>query len=335
MNGIHRLTCWILTMAPEFPTIYLLPKGLDPEYMSELESQIPSLTYDINEAEIVLGKLSQPTRAKWELRTRNVLTEDIQPDPSPDVDHDSPTPPVKGIKVSESVAHDVESNTASDSDASMAASMVSTSSRSENLGLTDEAIGLRTIVKVVKLSWFLNCLEEDTILPLDDYLVYQGLKVSSPIMSVSVAQIRASAIWERARGEDSNNKSDSNRDSQDGHTSNSQHPRTHTRLKRPGLKPESTSEHGRALKMPPIPDFLRTTYSCQRPTRADPPNSAFIKQLKEIRTIRTLIGDKNGARAYSTAISTMAAYPFQISCVPGECSKSPERTVRSNQRYRS
>ncbi|RYO90231.1 hypothetical protein DL764_008468 [Monosporascus ibericus] len=167
-------------MALKFPTIYLLPKGLDPGRMSELESQIPSLTYDINEAEVVLGKLSHPQRAKLELQIRNIATEDLLPSQPPDSADVNSGPPAKRRKVSESAAHDVVSSTAPDGE---------------------------------------------------------------------------------------------------------------------------------------------TATDVSRPTPANPPNAAFIEQLKEIRTIRTLTDDKDGeraygARAYSTAISTLAAYPYRISCVP-------------------
>ncbi|KAM0280290.1 hypothetical protein ACHAQH_004126 [Verticillium albo-atrum] len=68
--------------------------------------------------------------------------------------------------------------------------------------------------------------------------------------------------------------------------------------------------------MPPIPAFLRTTYSCQRPTPINPPNNAFVEALKEIRTTRKLLGDEIGVRAYSTSIATVAAYPYLISTPP-------------------
>lgn len=275
-----------------FPTIFLLPKGLDPSSMSDLESQIPSLTYDINEAEVVLGKVSQPIRAKWELRNRNICTEDMQPSQPSGMDNDNSSgPPTKRRKVSSSVTRDIGSSITSDSDVSTTASALSGSSRN--------------IVKVVKLSWFLDCLKNNTILPLDNYLVYQGVKVSPPKRPVAVPR-------------NTDQKSGSRWGSRRRDTSSSQHPITQGHLKRPGLKRETTSEHDRAVRIPSMPDYLHTKYSCQRPTPADSPNAAFIQQLKAIRTTRTLAGDKIGERAYSTAISALASYPYQISCMPGK-----------------
>ena len=305
-------------MTLEYPTIYLLPKGLDPGYMSELESQIPSLTYDIKEAEVVLGKLSQPERAKWELRTRQVFTEDIDPGSTSD---DDSVPPAKRRRVSESAADNAVSTAMSDDGASIVPSEISGSSLPGDQA--DQASAVETadpknIVKVVKLSWFLDCREKNAVLPFDNYVVYQGRKVPSPVATVTKPTPTASGIWERAVEQGRARQPASKWSSQKGYAPSSQHHRTHAHPQRPRLRQETTSEHSRALRMPPVPDFLHTSYSCQRPTRVDPPNAAFIKQLKEVRTIRTVMGDQTGERAYSTAISTLAAYPHAISCVPGK-----------------
>ncbi|RYP48557.1 hypothetical protein DL768_005556 [Monosporascus sp. mg162] len=309
-------------MALKFPTIYLLPKGLDPGRMSELESQIPSLTYDINEADVVLGKVSHPQRAKLELQIRNIVTEDLLPSLPPDSADVNSGPPAKRRKVSESTTHAVGPSIAPESETATDASVTPSSLLSGNLTHINETTDPKTTVKVVKLDWFLVCLGKNTVLPLDDYLVYQGRKVSSLVVPVSAPpKVSACDILERAREEGRVQKPESKWALKNGYASHSQHSRTHTHLPRPRLKHESTSEHDRAMRMPPIPDFLHTTYSCERPTPANPPNAAFIEQLKEIRTIRTLTDDKEGeraygVRAYSTAISTLAAYPYPISCVP-------------------
>jgi DNA polymerase IV len=44
----------------------------------------------------------------------------------------------------------------------------------------------------------------------------------------------------------------------------------------------------------------------------NPPNDPFIDQLKKIRTARILLGDEIGVRAYSTAIASLAAYPYTL-----------------------
>src|SRR5207247_2642231 len=89
------------------------------------------------------------------------------------------------------------------------------------------------------------------------------------------------------------------------------------RSSRPSLLTQSTTEHDIDVNLPPIPEYLHTTYSCQRPTPVHPPNEAFIEQLTKIRTARTLTGDQIGVRAYSSAIATVAAYPYTISSAQG------------------
>jgi DNA polymerase IV len=84
-----------------------------------------------------------------------------------------------------------------------------------------------------------------------------------------------------------------------------------TRVKPPMLH-QSTTEHDIDQHLPPIPDYLHTTYSCQRPTPIHPPNEPFIKELMKIRVHRTLEGDKIGVRAYSSSIATLSAYPYTL-----------------------
>ena len=308
-----------MTMELQFPPIFLLPKDLESGYRSELESQIPSLTYDINEAEIVLGKLKEPDRARWELRRRQVFTE-IYPSPKAESQEPDPGdsgPPVKRRRVS--AGGDVDSTVVSDSEPSTVASGISGSPTSGDHAHTAKVADPESTVKVVKLNWFLDCREKDAVLPLDNYVIYKGRKVSAPIAPAVKPKPTASGIWQRAPRDGQAQKPNSKWGSQDDHAPSSQHRRTHDHSQRPHLKHETTSEHDRAMGMPPVPDFLHTSYSCQRPTLANPPNAAFIEKVKEIQTVRAVTGDKTGVRAYSTAISTLAAYPYQISCVPGEC----------------
>ncbi|KAI1326898.1 hypothetical protein F5Y16DRAFT_220366 [Xylariaceae sp. FL0255] len=145
-------------------------------------------------------------------------------------------------------------------------------------------------VSVVRLPWLIDSLAQGKVLPLQDYLVYHGRKSPPPIDS--------SDILKRAR--------------EDGQTAQPSHHK-HTHHKRPRLMPESTSDHNEAADLPDIPEFLHTPYSCQRPTLLNPPNSAFIEQLKKMRTIRTLESDEVGVRAYSSSIASVAAYPYRIS----------------------
>ncbi|KAI0115472.1 hypothetical protein GGR51DRAFT_546282 [Nemania sp. FL0031] len=237
-----------------FPTIFLLPAHFEADELPELESQIPTLTYDISEAKIILGKVTKKPRALLELRSRKLLTDEIQTTPQDGGD-----------------AGAVEDK-ADDS-----------------------------IIQVVRLEWFTASRAKGKVLPVDDYLVYQGRK-KAPKSEHQTAP-NAEDILKRAR-----------EDGEMGGRPSPQRSRP-TRAKRPHLAQESTSEHGRALELPPLPNYLHTDYSCQRPTPFNTPNCAFIEQLKKMRTLRTLEGDDVGVRAYSTSIAAVAAYPYLLSSV--------------------
>jgi DNA polymerase IV len=61
-----------------------------------------------------------------------------------------------------------------------------------------------------------------------------------------------------------------------------------------------------------------------------PPNEAFIEQLMKIRTARTLLGDKVGVRAYSSAIAILSAYPYLLSSPNGKLCSSANLMNRGN-----
>lgn len=173
----------------------------------------------------------------------------------------------------------------------------------------------RAIVKVLRLAWFTESLEKGVVLPTNDYLVYEGrIIVATPekprpsrddILNRAIQDAGGAQATPPARS---------------GHGSwrRSRETRSSSHTKPPALVKQTTSEHDITLGLPPIPDYLHTTYSCQRSTPVRPPNESFIEKLKKIRTTRSLIGDKIGIRAYSTAIATLAAYPYTLSSAPGE-----------------
>ncbi|KAI9155282.1 DNA polymerase type-X family protein-like protein [Paramyrothecium foliicola] len=275
-------------MALRLPSIYLLPTHLQPDELHELEERIPSLTYDIREAEVVVGKLSKRERAMFELRRAKLETEPWSAaDEPPDHKRRRVSPPDEAAEV-----HDT------------------------GFGLDSSSlVRPRGTVKVVKLSWLTESLEQGRAMPLDAYLLYEGYKLpqspelelrhkSKPPMGPPPADHKASAalILQRAAADTTASQSTAFR-----------HPgsaRSQLPARRPRLLHETTSEHD--LPLPPIPEYLTTTYSCQRPTPVNPPNAPFIEQLKEVRTLRILEGDKIGVRAYSSSIAALAAYPYPL-----------------------
>ncbi|KAF5620300.1 DNA polymerase IV [Fusarium tjaetaba] len=266
------------------PRIFLLPTHLKPEELHELEDRIPTLTYDINEAEIVLGKISQQRRAEFELRRAKFE--------------------FASVKEPQTESHQVDSPAVSDDSGG--------SPDPKRRRVKEQTEFGTDIVKVVKLSWLLDSWEKEELLPVDHYLIFQCNRVlprettPAPVLPKGSTS-PASSVLERAFLEQkaqSTSISPSNR-----------HKRRHDASatlsqNAPSLLHQTTSEHD--ITLPVIPEFLRTTYSCERPTYMNPPNEAFVNILTEIRTIRRLREDEVGVRAYSTSIASIAAYPYVL-----------------------
>jgi len=281
-------------MALEFPVIFLLSTHLEAETLQRLEDEIPILTYDINEAEVVLGNISRKQRALFELRKHKLETSEI---PGSDDPTDSPrrkrartTAPVDDI-----------SDTASEAESEAGTEMTPVKPSAGT-------------VKVVKLSWFTESQKAGKVLPLSgDYLLYEGRKKpKTPVKSPSLP--RAEGVLKRAMA-DAGARPGTRPGSSQGPGREFIH-----RSSKPPMLRQTTTDDEVNQHLPPIPEYLRTTYSCQRPTPVHPPNEAFIEQLTKIRTARTLVGDPIGVRAYSSAIATIAAYPYTISSAQGKAS---------------
>lgn len=293
-------------MALDLPVVYLLSTFIEPNKVLDLQSAIPTLTHDVTEADVVVANLSQPARVRFELRRLGLVTEPL---PLPLV---ASTPEVINLDSPPSHSHAPPSIDSSDTASEAGFTHLTGMPPSARRVTTDRG---EPVVRVVKLAWLTSSLEHQKVLPLDDYLLYQGVcKTPStsdqPKTPEKPAQSRTDDIITRAQLD------------APGTTVKSAYPhgfkRHHERSspvsqsKRPRLLQETTSEHDIGVHLPPVPAYLHTTYSCQRPSPADPPNDAFIEQLKTIRTFRTLMNDKIGVRAYSTAIAALSAYPHAL-----------------------
>jgi DNA polymerase IV len=294
-------------MSVKFPVVYLLPTHLGADELHDLEAKIPTLTYDINEADVVVGKIGRKERALFELRSRKLVTEEVSPE-------DILPSPAKSGKAS---TIDTDSDTASDYDDDHLPHSPRTASPSPP-----------DTVRVVKLAWLTESLSKGHIEPLNKYLLYTGRKTTSdlkprrpapsapapPTPKAEDILLRAKLdavdkpLQPRSFTSSSQAPSSWRRNREQPHPDHHHHP-----LKPPPLLVQSTTEHDIDLNLPPIPPCLHTTYSCQRSTPMHPPNEAFISQLYKIRTTRTLQGDKIGVRAYSSSIAALSAYPYTIS----------------------
>lgn len=288
-------------MPLEFPIIYLLPNRLAADELHELEEQIPTLTYDVTEAEVVLGKVARKERALFELRNRKLWTEEVS------IEGASPSPRVKRRNISGSGQQPLES----DSDTALDHGAVGKATGSDRHP--------EKTIKVVQLSWFTDSLKQGVVQPFTDYLVYEGRKVSATPRPTTPAA-SSKDILNRARAD--TGSSQTSPSSKYGQSSPRRNRAHYDRpIKRPAIIHQTSSEHDIDLRLPPVPEYLHTTYSCQRPTPLNGPNEAFVDELKKIRRIRTLTGDKIGVRAYSSSIATVAAYPYSLSSPQGKSSR--------------
>lgn len=434
-------------MAPRLhlPTTYLLPTHLSDEERLKLEAQIPNLTYDITEAKLVLGKINTARRAEFELKSRGILAQKVEPgsvkkedaakkekvqvkrevnerpakikrrtssdeekvkikqesqdrtslkhvrsDGPPgrkpkrrklgqigggDSDSASTTESESEVeikkegqkrqpKIDDGKGKTVEEAVVIDSSTESEGEKVTQSSRrtdsppnhlpspkseatsqdgkekplqreSSTLSKTanedSDSDGPREFInwdtgtiRIVKLAWFETSLQKGYMIPLTPYLVYEGLPTIKPeTQTQSSSQLEipshpyprrtspeASRILERAKA-DPPPKAPYIPYGQ-GHPKFDPSTHTSTSVTRPThLLHETTSEHD-TTNLPPLPDYLHNTYSCTRPTPLHPPNEEFIKLLKKIRQSRVLTDDEIGVRAYSSAIASIAAYPYPI-----------------------
>ncbi|KAM3529981.1 hypothetical protein NHJ13051_001588 [Beauveria bassiana] len=271
--------------------------NLKPAELHELEKSIPTLTYDVHEAEVVLGRVSHKQRAQFELRRLKL-------------DTDSTEAGAMGHEAAEDGGP---------------AGRYPKRQKLELPALSSEADS--SVVRVVHLSWLTESLEKHELLPMSSYIVYEGRKRTHSTSMLVDSQVDSgktttSGILERVADEKSGLGERLTLQIEGGEKVE-QHMTKYPpagAIAKPTLTRESTSEHD--IQLPLIPYHLHTTYSCQRPTPINPPNSSFIDELKSIRTIRLLQGDKIGVRAYSTSIASIAAYPYKIQ-KPQEVSRLP------------
>ncbi|KAJ3457475.1 hypothetical protein MRS44_014616 [Fusarium solani] len=275
-------------MAPDFPRIFLLSTRLSVNELHELENQTPTLTYDINEANVVVGNISQAQRAKFELRKAKLETVPIE------------SPQIRDKKSQQMYT------TAGTQERDPEDAPSSKRRRVAEPLTSDDG----DIIKVVKLAWLKDSFEHGTVLPVEKYLLYQGKKVSpkdATPTSATVQHSSTTSILERARQDQQAQPARNSPRDRPKHRSHTSATSTdHV----PSLLHQTTSEHD--ITLPSVPDFLETPYSCQRPTPMNPPNEAFVEALIKVRIIRQLQGDEVGVRAYSTSIATVSAYPHKL-----------------------
>lgn len=309
-------------MAVEFPPIYLLKTNLNKKLndLFKLEDEI-GVVKNIKEAELVLGNITFKKRAQLELRSLGVFTEEVVRDHK---DHHvkkkqghQPSPRKKRRKVEKNSAgkdvinldSDTESETNTESKGNSQASSAtfrgSSPARSDVIGKDKDSI------KVLKLSWYYDSVKAGRLLPIDTYLVYEGRVIAEPKFQSHEDEkhtLPADMLSIHQVG-NPNYKHNTQH-----YGSTASQPK---RSQAPHLIHRTTSDEEINAKLPPLPEYLKSRYSCERPTPRHTPNDDFISQLKIIEHGRTLTDDDDktsafSARSYSKAITIIAAYPHRL-----------------------
>ncbi|KAF7718966.1 Uncharacterized protein PECH_006312 [Penicillium ucsense] len=312
------------------PPIFILPTHLPIDRLDSIENTVVlnggTLTYDIAEAGIVLGKVAQKKRGALELRSRGLWTEEL-----PDLTmrstliNDDDEPPSKRRKTSP--AHPgppagvevVDRGTESESEED---GVRSRHDPARHLALATEVPEPKDSITLLSLDWLHQSVAAGRVLPRDSFVVFRGRKIVRPAASPSLAppavtlplQQNTSGILQRAKEDAFSQPSAASSQYSDFRRSKEPPGGQDSQRQVPTLYRQTTSEHDEVANLPPQPDWVRdrVAYACMRSAPLHPPNEDFIAQLVKIRRIRELTLDEIGVRAYSTSIAAIAAYPYVI-----------------------
>ncbi len=327
------------------PPIYILSTHLTVEELHEIEDEVMDLgapfTYDAKEARIFLGKVERKTRAAFELRAKGVWTEENVvkvEEPARKRRRVTPATPTEVVIIS-----DDDSEAGGDTNVkgkvSAAATLSKPSVVEDDFVLPD----LKNRVLVVKLLWLDECFRHHRLVPIEPFIIYDGRPIPKPDGESTPASSPSSVRTQRFDTPSSNEptssplqhanlftnilaraKADAEVVEEKGHPVAFQHRR---RFKQqnlppvygspvPRLKRMTTSEfeESDAKSLPEPPDWVKnhSMYCCLRSTPFDQANHRFISELQKIKLSRILTLDQIGVRAYSTAIASLSAYPYQI-----------------------
>jgi DNA polymerase IV len=301
------------------PPIYVLPTHLDLDGLHQSEETLiqhgARLTYDVAEAALILGKVRQKKRAALELRSRGVWTEEVE-----NTSSHALGPPTKRRRVESgrngSAVSEIYLSTEDESEedgvlgrrptAHIEHPQLSKSKRGERTSVSELLSKEEGMIRVVRLDWLAQCVEAQTLLPLDPFVVYHARKIERTATRGDVETANSQAILDRAK-QDAAFKTPFPPPAD-------RHDRVASHRAPPKLYRQTTSENEEAEPLPPPPEWVLNgvMYACMRSSFLNTPNDAFINQLVKIRTIRELNLDEIGVRAYSTAIAAIAAYTYEI-----------------------
>ena len=284
------------------PPVYVLSAHLSINEQHQVEDILKKeeapLTYDINEASIVLGNISKSRRAKSELQWKGILLEDAEDTEecaSPRIIPGSFTGKVKVISLEW-----LRSSLDAEKILSLQPYTIYTGRLVPPKAPTTKRPGP---VKANGLGPSMRN-KNTSIKERFSHGIIKKTNVK-PIPSVN-RYTKRDCIQDAAN--------EGKIFSSSTQTTSQQYNQYITRPTR--LLHQTTSEHDEAASsaLPPMPDWVREhkIYACERATPLISPNQAFICQLKAVKLARLLMLDEIGVRAYSSSIASLAAYPYLI-----------------------
>lgn len=221
---------------------------------------------------------------------------------------ESPSTPVLGsqnIRATEEAGYHTDSTTDTEFESALS------DGRKLAIGEAAAAAASSDTVKVVRLAWLEDSLARGRVVDYREYLVFEAVKAKVEVEVPSARDIMQRALDVAATS--SNPPASADRESRNpGHGSQ----------KAPSLLTHETTEENAMANLPPLPESMKTKYACQRATCLHPPNEEFIQQLKDVRELRAMSGDVDGARAYAEAIASLSAYPYKLQSQLGKRNKT-------------
>jgi DNA polymerase IV len=178
------------------PPIFILPTHLQTEELRKAEDLVyqlgGKLTYDAGEARLFLGKVGQKKRAAFDLRARDVWTEDaVLPTwkAGSDAPGSSDEPARKRRKVSADVATErTLSSTASEAESDL----------SDDADVANKAGNywpdLTDFIIVLKLAWLEACVKKGKLVPFKPYTVYTAKIIPKPASETSPKALPSEGI---------------------------------------------------------------------------------------------------------------------------------------------
>ncbi|KAJ9624035.1 hypothetical protein H2203_005482 [Taxawa tesnikishii (nom. ined.)] len=264
------------------PPIFVSSTHLDTEVLHDLEEDLVEtgaiLTWDVNEAKIILSKVESKRRAQFDLRSKGLWTEEyhsVKETCSRPNHQAAAGPAAKRCRIDVVETSRKDDGKAITIDGSETESEAEEDPRSKgNLSRLQIRSNNQERSRAPLLTKSLGILSRG----------HGGRTYGAPTPGIT------GASFDRGRGGGG----------QYAH-----------------LLQQTTSEYdeGISSELPEMPDWVKNhvKYACQRRTPANSPNDDFIALLKKIKLARLLTNDQIGVRAYSTSIASIAAYPSKLS----------------------